>query len=59
MKESAEFIAGPSKEYGWLILRRLELPNGFQGRVFKDKVREKVIGCLISLWTYFYWLMVR
>ena len=28
-------IAGPSKEYKQLMLKRLELPDGFQGRVFQ------------------------
>ena len=31
----------------------------FQGRVFKDTVREKVMGCLVSLWTSFCWPVVR
>jgi len=28
------FIAGPSKEDRWLMLRKTELPNGFSGRSF-------------------------
>ena len=32
---------GPSKENEQLMLKRPELPEGFQGRVFKGKVREK------------------
>ena len=50
VKESAAFIARPSREYGWLRLKR---PVGFQGKVFKDEVREKVLGCVISSWTFF------
>ena len=34
----------PSKENGQLMLKRSELPDGFQGRVFKDRVRERVVG---------------
>ena len=44
---------GPSKENGQLMLRRPKLPNGFQGRVFKDSVRERVMGCMISSCTSF------
>ena len=29
------FIAGPSKENRWLVLKAPELPDGFQGRIFK------------------------
>ena len=42
-----------------LAVNRPKLPGDFYERIFKDKVREKVIGCLISLWTSFCWLMVR
>ena len=37
------------KEYGWLMLKRPELPNGFQGRVLKDSLRGQVSGYTISL----------
>ena len=30
----ARFIADPSKENRWLVLKNLELPDGFQGKVF-------------------------
>ena len=43
------FIAKPSKEYEWLMHERPELSNGFQGRVCKDKVRERVTGYVVSL----------
>ena len=33
-------LQAPSKESRQLVLKRPELPNGFQGQVFKDKVRE-------------------
>ena len=36
MKESAAFIAGAKQ----LVLKRPELSEGFQGKVFKDRVRE-------------------
>ena len=48
------FSVGPSKENRQLRLKRPKLPDGFQGRVFKDKVRERVAGCLISSWTFFF-----
>ena len=53
MKESAAFTAGPSKESRQLVLRRPELADGFQGNVFKDRVRERVVGYVISSWTFF------
>ena len=28
----------------WLLLKRSELPDGFQGKVFKDKLREGSCG---------------
>ena len=31
------FIAGPSKEYEQLVLKKPEPLDGFQGRVFKGK----------------------
>lgn len=40
LKESAVFVARPNKEYGQLIFNSPELSDGFQGKVFKGKVRE-------------------
>ena len=34
----------PSKENEQLMLKRSELPDGFQGRVFKDRVGKRVMG---------------
>ena len=52
--ESTVFIAGPSKEYGWPILKRPKLPDGFQGRVFKGNIWGKGCGVydflLIGWW---------
>ena len=56
MKEHAAFIARPSKEYGWPMLKTPELLDGFQGKVFKVRVMERVLGCMISLWPFF-WLV--
>ena len=50
------YFRAPSKEYRWLMLKRPELPGGFQGKVFEDRVRERIAGCIISLWTFF-WLV--
>ena len=36
--------------------QKTRTPHGFQGKVFKDRVRERVVGCGISLWTFF-WLV--
>ena len=33
-------LQGPYKENRWFMLKRPELPDGFQGSIFKDKVRE-------------------
>ena len=41
--ESAAFIAGASTESRQLVLKRPELSEVFQGKVFKDRVREG--GC--------------
>ena len=35
------------------MLKRRELSDGFQGKVFKDRVREMVAGCMIGLCTFF------
>ena len=37
------YCKAPSKENGQLVLKRPECPEGFQGRVFKDSVRERVM----------------
>ena len=40
VKESTTFICRvPSKEYRQLMLKRPELPGGFQGRVLKANLR--------------------
>ena len=49
MKKYSVYCRTPSKESRQLILKRPEFPQGFQGRVFKDSVRERVIGYMISL----------
>ena len=53
MKESVTFIAPPSKESRQLVLKRPKFLDGFQGKVFKDRVREGVVGCVIGSWTFF------
>ena len=59
MKESIAFIAGPSKENGKLMLKRTEFLDGFQGRVFKDSVRERVAVCMISSCMILCFVMLR
>ena len=57
VKESAAiYCRVPSQESRQLVLRRPELSNGFQGKVFKDRMRGRVAGCMISSWTFF-WLV--
>ena len=44
MKESAAcLLQGPSKKSRQLVLKRPKLPEGSQGKVFKDRVEEE--GC--------------
>ena len=44
------------KENKPLMLKRPKLPNDFEGRVFKDSVRERVTGYVISLYSIL-WLV--
>ena len=37
----------PSKENGQLMLKRHELPDGFQGRVLKGSICDEGAGCMI------------
>ena len=48
VKESTVYCKAPSKENRHLMLKRPKPLDGFQGRVFKDSVRERVPGCAIS-----------
>ena len=50
------YCRAPSKESRQLVLKRLELPDVFQGKVFKDRAMERVAECVISLWAFF-WLV--
>ena len=43
--EKNSFIAGhQERSSGQLVLKRPELPEGFQGKVYKDRVRKGVCG---------------
>ena len=44
VKQSAAFIAGSTKNSRQLVLKMPELPNSFQEKVFKDRMREGVGG---------------
>ena len=44
MKESAAFIADAKQGSRQPVLKRPELPKGFHGKVFKDRVREACCG---------------
>lgn len=49
--EDRGFITG-AKPGVWVAeAQRPERPQGFQGKVFKDKVREQVAGCVSSTGT--------
>ena len=44
--EKNRFTAGcQEKSLGQLVLERPKLPEGFQGKIYKDKVREE--GCRV------------
>lgn len=54
VKASAVFTAEcQARNPGQLMLKRPKLPNGYKGKVFKDRVRERVLRCVISAWTFF------
>ena len=38
------YCRAPSKESRQLVLKRPELPEGFQGKVFKNRMREGCCG---------------
>lgn len=49
MREGAVFIAGhQARSPGQLVPKRLESPDGFQGRVYKNRMREGVVEYVIS-----------
>ena len=50
------YCRAPRKESRQLAFKRPKLPEGFQEKVFKDRVREAGCGYVISLWTLF-WLV--
>ena len=40
------------KDYEWLMLKRPDFPYDFPGKsVYSVRVRERVVGCMISSWT--------
>lgn len=43
----------PSKEDSWFVLRGPKLPDGFQARVLKTVLEERVVGCGVSSWAAF------
>ena len=56
VKESIAFLARSNKDSRQLVLKRLELPGGFQGNVFKDRGRGRAARCMTSSWMFF-WLV--
>ena len=47
-------LQSPSEESGQLMLNGPKLPNVFQGKVFKDRMRERVSGYMISSQAFFW-----
>ena len=50
---------GPSKENGQLVPKRPKLPDVLQPRVFKGKVRERVMGAISACGHLSDWWVVR
>ena len=44
LEQTETYCKGQSKEYRQLMLKRSELFDGFQGKLFKSTVRERVQG---------------
>ena len=42
-------LQGLSKENGQVVLKRPELPNDFQGTVFKGNIGLRAAGCMAPL----------
>ena len=53
--KSSVYCRRQARSLGQLMLKRPQLPEGFQGKAFKHRWRESVEGYATSLWTYF-WL---
>lgn len=48
------FITGAMQEQQAANAQRPKLPDGLQGKDFKDSVGVRVAGCVISSWTLFW-----
>ena len=49
MRKVWGLLQEPSKESRQLVLKRPQIPSGFQGKVFKNTVKEGVCGCVDKL----------
>ena len=49
VKKCAVFIAGIKQEVQAVSVQSLELPIGFKGKVFKDRVRHRGFGLCAQL----------
>ena len=57
VKGSTAFIEGQqARSLRQLVLKRLELPEGFQGKVYKDRWCWGIVRSVISFWTFFWWI---
>lgn len=54
MKKIVAFIAGQGGQVR--LLNRPKVPGDFQGKAFKGSMRERVVGYVISSWSFF-WLI--
>ena len=50
------YFRAPSNESIQLVPQRPQLPQGFQGKVFKDRMRERVVGYVNSSGTFFWFV---
>ena len=53
VKENVVFIAGHQARLGMANAQEAGTPDGFHGKVFKDRMSERVEGHMISLCTLF------
>ena len=58
-EQTETYCKGQSKEYRQLMLKRSELSDGFQGRLFKNTVRERVQGVCSATALFFNWLVTK
>ena len=58
-ENAAAFIAGAKQQVQAASAQKAQHPGGFQGKVFKTRMREGVVGCVLSHGHSSDWLVVR